>query len=813
MDKLKVILSNCYGISKLDEKFDLSTNGGKSKAYAIYAPNGLMKTSFSRTFDALSKGELPREERFNRKATCIVEIDDNEIDEKQIYVLKSEIDISTDNEAVTNILINEESKLQYDSLVSNLNKLEVKLVSSLQKKSKIKKDSIEESLMRDFDEVDFVKSIGLAKDIVVDENLDIFIYNEIFDPKALSILESPEFLSKSSEFNQRYQDLFDQAGTIYSRGVFNPTKADISFNTLSKQGYFDGGHRVHLKGDSVSINYEELKEKLRVVHESIDGDEELKRLRLNLSKNVQTQALTSLLENISAAEVEFLLKQVEPENQAGFRRKLWAYYIQNNTDVDAFIEASKGNQDELRRIEIDAAKEAPHWSKAVDLFNSRFVDMPFTLSIFNKVEAALGKEKAKLKFTFKDGVDEISCTRSEIKSLSQGEKRALYLLNFIFEVEDRKGRSIETLFIIDDVADSFDYKNKHAIVQYLEDISSIDVFSQLILTHNFDFFRTLANNFVHRERCLMASRIDGGIKLTKAEGIKNYFIGKWKENVSKNDFILCATVPFTRNLLEYINGGGDADYIKLTSLLHWKKDTVQITVGDYYKIYNRIFSTDYPVNDARSFVDLLFNKASEITDRDDQDGLNLEDKVLLSIAIRMKSEIFLTEELRKIKSDNSYWCENNNQFGMLMKEYISNSQNNNAIKSLEKVSITVSSNIHLNSFMYEPILDLTIEHLISLYSEILDLKPSLEIIDARKEVADECVFDNDETYLDGSESLYELVDVSKRAFIVSGLRDENYEWPSHINAQWVYVDGHNYVWRLSMKHRRAVMAELEIPLS
>ena len=40
--------------------------------------------------------------------------------------------------------------------------------------------------------------------------------------------------------------------------------------------------------------------------------------------------------------------------------------------------------------------------------------------------------------------------------------------------------------------------------------------------------------------------------------------------------------------------------------------------------------------------------------------------------------------------------------------------------TLEKISITVSSNIHLNSFMYEPILDLTIEHLISLYTEVND---------------------------------------------------------------------------------------------
>lgn len=725
MDNLKVHLENCYGISSLDETFDLSAVGRKAKAYSIYAPNGLMKTSFSRTFDALSKGEQPKEERFNRQTTCIVKADNVDIEKEQIYVLKSEIEISSDNEAVTNILINQESKSRYDSLISNINKLKSKLETSLQKKSKLKKGDVASNLINDFQTDNFVKAIELAKEIVLGDDLGSFIYNEIFDPKAISILESPEFLSKSDEFNQRYQDLFNQTGTIYRRGVFNPTKADTSFSTLNKQGYFAGGHKVHLQGDDASINYEELQEKMRVVHESIDSDDELKKLRVNLAKNAQTQALISLLENISATEVDLLLHNVKPDNQAEFKRSLWAFYIQNCPDTDVFLQAFSDNQAELEQIELDAATEAPNWSVAVELFNNRFVDMPFTLSLFNQVEAALGKDKAQLKFTFKDGDDRIDCTRSEIKSLSQGEKRALYLLNFIFEVEDRKRKSADTLFIIDDVADSFDYKNKHAIVQYLEDISEIEHFSQLILTHNFDFFRTLANNFVHRERCLMANRTENGIEFSQAEGIKNYFIGKWKRNITNSDFILCATVPFTRNLIEYIRGETDPDYLKLTSLLHWKENTDQITTGEYYEIYNRLFGTNYPTNDASSFKELLFNKANEIKSRANHDGLNLEDKVLLSIAIRMRSEIFLIEEMRKLKEDGTYWCQSNNQFGVLIKTYVKELPNSNAIRTLEKVSITVSSNIHLNSFMYEPILDLTIEHLITLYSEILELESAV----------------------------------------------------------------------------------------
>lgn len=168
--------------------------------------------------------------------------------------------------------------------------------------------------------------------------------------------------------------------------------------------------------------------------------------------------------------------------------------------------------------------------------------------------------------------------------------------------------------------------------------------------------------------------------------------------------------------------------MKLTSLLHWKENTAQITIGEYYEIYNRLFGTSYPTNNINSFTELLFNKADEIKNRARHDGLNLEDKVLLSIAIRMKSEIFLIEEMRKIKADETYWSQSINQFGALIKSYTDELPDSNAIRILEKVSITVSSNIHLNSFMYEPILDLTIEHLITLYSEVCGLESAVPVL-------------------------------------------------------------------------------------
>ena len=41
---------------------------------------------------------------------------------------------------------------------------------------------------------------------------------------------------------------------------------------------------------------------------------------------------------------------------------------------------------------------------------------------------------------------------------------------------------------------------------------------------------------------------------------------------------------------------------------------------------------------------------------------------------------------------------------------------------LEEVLIMTSENIHINSFMYEPIIDMSLEYLIKLYNKVCNLK-------------------------------------------------------------------------------------------
>ena len=124
--------------------------------------------------------------------------------------------------------------------------------------------------------------------------------------------------------------------------------------------------------------------------------------------------------------------------------------------------------------------------------------------------------------------------------------------------------------MFDDIAESFYYQNKYAIIQYLKDISEDGIFKQIIMTHNFYFFRTIESRFVDYSHCLMASKNGKGILLEQATGIKNVFVNDWKKHFFTDPKKKIASISFLRNLVEYSEENFDPRYKKLTSLLHWK---------------------------------------------------------------------------------------------------------------------------------------------------------------------------------------------------------------------------------------------------
>ncbi len=85
MERVSIDLKHCYGIKALTKDFDFK----KTKAYAIYAPNGVMKSSLAKTFADAATGEVSQDRIFTARKTVrkIVDEAGNEIDGDRILVV------------------------------------------------------------------------------------------------------------------------------------------------------------------------------------------------------------------------------------------------------------------------------------------------------------------------------------------------------------------------------------------------------------------------------------------------------------------------------------------------------------------------------------------------------------------------------------------------------------------------------------------------------------------------------------------------------------------------------------------------------
>lgn len=248
-------------------------------------------------------------------------------------------------------------------------------------------------------------------------------------------------------------------------------------------------------------NLEELIDKEK---EGISGDPNLRKkfgeIEKLITKNANVREFNAYLESN-----EHLLPMLE--NLDVFKEEIWKACFRAKIDLyNQLIDRFQAAEKRKGEIEKAASDQRTQWERVIEIFNRRFF-VPFKVVAKNRVSVILGQAPMlSVGFEFEDGGERAQVDRGALlQVLSTGEKKALYVLNIIFEVEARKKLAQPTLFVVDDIADSFDYKNKYAIIEYLMEISDVPCFRQIILTHNFDFFRTIESRFVPYNNCLMAS--------------------------------------------------------------------------------------------------------------------------------------------------------------------------------------------------------------------------------------------------------------------------------------------------------------------
>ena len=722
MNKLNVDLENCYGIKKLQTQFDFS----KKKAYAIYAANGAMKSSLAQTFKDVADASASKDRIFparvcNRKIT-----DENGVDlpKESVYVIRPYDDENIGHtEKTSTLLVDSKLRREYEELHIEIDKSREIFLKALKEQSGSKKD-LEKEISATFTRSDdeFYLALIRVKDEVLAQKDAPFAgiyYDTIFDEKVLSFLGTKDVKTAIENFIKKYNELL-AASTYFKKGTFNYYNAATIAKSLAENGFFDAKHTVNLNAEEKLeiTSQKQLEELIAKEKEGISNDKDLRKkfadIEKLITKNVNVRGFEAYL--VDHEEILSELANIE-----SFREKIWKSYFKARFELyKDLIEKYQAAEKRKKEIEEEASKQRTQWESVIEIFNSRFF-VPFKLTAKNRVSVILGQEPMLiLAFTFEDGVDQIPVEKAALMQvLSTGEKRAFYVLNIIFDVEARKKVNQETVFVVDDIADSFDYKNKYAIIQYLKDIAEEPHFNQIILTHNFDFFRTINSRFVDYSHCLMALKSSNGISLEQAAGIKNVFVNDWKLNFFTDSKKKIASIPFIRNLIEFTKSDKDPDFVKLTSLLHWKSGSDGVTQNDLDRIYNAVFGTTGASPDGNKLmIDIIQKEADECLEA--CDGINFENKIVLSIAIRIAAEQFM---VRKINDDTFVASIDSNQTPRLLAKFKELfGVDVSTIKTIQRVLLMTPENIHLNSFMYEPILDMSDEHLRKLYKDVLALK-------------------------------------------------------------------------------------------
>ncbi|MGL5593803.1 MAG: AAA family ATPase, partial [Cetobacterium sp.] len=470
---------------------------------------------------------------------------------------------------------------------------------------------------------------------------------------------------------------------------------NITINNLEEfKEVLENEKKAILKNDDLQTKFQKI--------EVLLTNQESKRLREILDKNR-----------------DFLL---ELENIENFQKKIWlTYFFHLTNELNLLKEIYKKNQQSISEIIKKASQEKTEWEKVIELYNQRF-KMPFKIKIANKSNSLLGIQEPQIEFEYNGYIIPEDRLKKDI--LSTGEKRALYLLEVLYKIELLKLERHKKIIILDDIADSFDYKNKYAIIEYLNDlIKEQDQFKLIILTHNFDFYRTIATRLDLKKNSFMTLKNEEKIILEQGQYFENIF-KIWKKDVLSNQKITLVVIPFMRNLIEYSRGNKDKDYVFLTNLLHYNKnETEKITISELREVYNNgWFQNKNTITTSDTTVIGALLLESDTIVQDKNENINLDNKIVLSMSIRYLSEKYMLEEILKYKPD--YKSAGYNQTKDLLNNY--KEINKNYLEVFEAVNLMTAENIHINSFMYEPLIDMSSNHLKELYIKVKNIKQNLE---------------------------------------------------------------------------------------
>ncbi len=738
MNELRLDLSNCYGIQRMNTSIDYSNNN----VAIIYAPNGTMKSSLAKTFEAIRDNKPVEERVFGFRSSCsIVDEHNTNITPESIIVINPFDENAYENQGM--LMANDELRKKYMVIHKTIEEKKQNLYNLIKEKLKYSSRSsfdVKSVMLKDWNKsikeeymcLEEISNLMHDLDWTCSLNEDELDYNALFNDKVYSMITTGKTSELIEEYEKKYNELVDKS-LYMQRGIIDHNNYGNISNSLSSNGFFAANNEITLnaKDGSTAVvlkNQKELDDLIKTEKEQVLNTKEIKdifeKINKAISKNKDTQAFNDFLQKHQGIIVEY--KDIDR-----FKKKVWVKtFACYESLLQELIAEYKKAQEDLKNLREIAKNETTDWKRAIDLFKERFY-VPFVIEPANQDDVILNQDLPSFRYIFSDNRGEKEIGKNNLlEVLSTGEKRAYYILNMIFQILVAQKEGREKLLVLDDVSESFDYKNKYAIIEYISDIAEYinsngqKNFNILLLTHNFDFYRTVASRITKPGNSYIAFSDSGDIILEKGQYTKNIFTNYKKRLSNGNcDNIVVASIPFVRNLIEYTEGCSNPEYLTLTSVLHYKDNTQAISLKNIQDIFNTYWCKNSNLSFANGretelIYDMIMVEADKIVN---VEKLEIESKLILSMAIRLKAEKYMRERiLSDVPNGNDIINDiysGNNQSAWMIKAYREHI-NDGVMNTLELVAMITPENIHLNSFMFEPILDMSLRHLYDLYQTV-----------------------------------------------------------------------------------------------
>jgi hypothetical protein len=693
-------VENAFGIKSLHLNLE---NDKKMYQELIYSKNGSFKTSFSNTLYNLSNGTL--ENVFDRLT-----------DEKAIL----DISILENGKEIKNfdnrfVVFSREIYEQHSKLLSDYSS-ELETLTIDKKNSEYIKELLTEETIEIKLQVDnYLKGTGLNFEILLNmfsnledgyldriiQLLNTIINHEAQDiseinikkiyQKAYDIVDQNKFQSKISNYIQVLENKIN--AQLFDKN-FNENNCLQFINNVDKAKYLSEtkSRGLFLK-DKVYYDIDEVKKIFEKEIKKISKDPEIIEQSKEITKLMGTAKESEFLKE-SIQKNPLLVKQLS----AGRKNILLSYLKSSSIDYNYWLEVVKKAKKELNNVLKIARDKQTNFERAIEIYKNRFHPI-FDIKIVNKAESMLGIKTPTITF-YHNRYCEIPVSETKLSQiLSSGEKTTLNILKFIVEYENCK--KYHPFIILDDIVETFDYSNRYAFMEYINDLVNLDV-PTIVMTHNFEFYRTVSKRIPKLRKSVASANSNGVVDIQT-----NNRINKNMENVLKcsNIYDFFCAIPYLREIKTILL----EDTKTLDSCLHYKENTSKLQIKDILLQFpsNAIKSLKIDENDI--YMEKLFEIADNLSGFDDFDIVK---KTILSLSCRLLIE-------RKIIANNFNLLTNinTNQTAQLLDLY-GEKLFPNVKKYLEAVQLSTPEFIHANAFMYEPLIDINGKYLFELYNQI-----------------------------------------------------------------------------------------------